>query len=198
MAWIPHPIQLNGVRVRLEPLSEAHFDALIATGADPIIWKHLPFDGSNPEKLRQELRTALLYRAQGTQYPFTIIAQEDNRVVGSTRIFDIFPEHKKLEIGWTWYHPDSWGKGYNTEVKLLMLTYVFEVLGANRAQLKTRDTNVRSRAAIEKIGAKYEGQLRADRVMPDGSVKDTMVFSVIRSEWPEVKARLEEMLSGGQ
>lgn len=195
MSWIPHPTRLMGSIVRLEPLHESHFDDLIRSGADPDIWTHLPFDGSNGEKLRRELGTAIMNRANGTQYPFTIIAQKTGRIIGATRLFDLFPEHKKLEIGWTWYHPDAWGKGYNIEAKLLLLTFLFEELGVNRVQLKTRDTNLRSRAAIEKIGGVYEGHLRADRVMPDGSVRDTMVFSIIKNEWPAAKVRLQNLLA---
>ena len=194
MPWITHPVRLNGKMVRLEPLAEAHIPALIAIGADQAIWTHLPVDGSDAQKLSRELGNAIINRAQGSQYPFTIISQADDRIIGSTRFFDIFPEHKKLEIGWTWYAPDVWGKGYNIECKLLLLGHCFETLFANRVQLKTRDNNARSRAAIEKIGGIYEGLLRSDRVMPDSSVKNTVVYSIIKEEWPEVKAKLKGML----
>ena len=192
--WIPHPTRLSGRLVRLEPLVEAHFPELIAIGADPATWEHLPFDGSDDRKLIQELSVAILSRLQGSQYPFTVIRQSDDRIIGSTRLFDIFPEHRKLEIGWTWYAPQFWGAGYNTECKLLLLQFCFETLQANRVQLKTRQSNERSMKAIEKIGGIYEGLLRSDRVMPDGSVKDTVVFSIIRSEWPELKERLESLV----
>ncbi len=195
MQALPHPIRLSGTLVRLEPLHESHFDALIAAGADPAIWSQLPVDGSDPVRLRRELATAINNRIQGSQYPFTIMAQKDGRIIGGTRLFEILPEHKKLELGWTWYTPTVWGSGYNTECKLLLLTFLFEHLNLNRVQLKTRNTNLRSRAAIEKIGAGYEGTLRADRIMPDGSVRDTMVYSIIRQEWPAVKARLQSLLS---
>ena len=194
MPWLPHPILLQGTLLRLEPLMEPHIAELMYAGADPQIWTHLPFDGSDPEKLQRELRNALLHRAQGTQYPFAIITQQGNQTIGSTRLFDIFPEHKKLEIGWTWYRPDVWGKGYNIECKLLLLAFCFEQLQANRVQLKTRDTNHRSKAAIVKIGGIYEGTLRSDRVMPDGIIRDTVVYSIIKEEWPGVKAALEERL----
>lgn len=195
MPWITHPVLLKGQFVRLEPLAEAHIPRLVAIGADPSIWTHLPFDGTDIQKLTRELGNAILNRAYGNQYPFTIIRQTDDRIIGSTRLFDIFPEHKKLEIGWTWYSPEVWGMGYNIECKWLLLGYCFETLEANRVQLKTRTANVRSRAAIEKIGGVYEGILRSDRVMPDGTVKDTVVFSIIKEEWPEVKRRLEGMMN---
>ncbi len=196
--WLPHPIRLDGRRVRLEPISEAHIPELVRLGADKEIWQHLPTDGSEEGRLSRELRTAILNRAQGTQYAFTVFAKKaDGReaIIGSTRLFDLFPDHKKLEIGWTWYGREAWGGGYNTECKLLLLTFCFETLRCNRVQLKTRTTNLRSRAAIEKIGAAFEGILRADRVMPDGTVRDTVVYSIILPEWPTVKARLEELVA---
>lgn len=194
MSWLPHPIVLSGKLVRLEPLSDSHIPALIQCGAFPEIWAQLPIDGSQPERLRRELGNALLQRMAGTQYPFAIIALDQNRVIGSTRFFDLFPEHRKLEIGWTWYACDCWGKGYNTECKLLLLEYAFEQLRLNRVQFKTRDANLRSRAAIQKIGATYEGCLRKDRVLPDGTVRDTLVYSILDDEWPAVKARLQSLL----
>lgn len=195
MSWLPHPILLSGNLVRLEPLSEAHFPALIECGAAPEIWSQLPVDGSQPGRLRRELGNAVLQRMAGTQYPFVVIAQGDNRVIGSSRFFDLFPDHRKLEIGWTWYAPNAWGKGFNIECKLLLLEYAFEKMQLNRVQFKTRDTNLRSRAAIEKIGARYEGCLRHDRILPDGHVRDTMVYSIVKDEWPEVKDRLTRLLS---
>jgi RimJ/RimL family protein N-acetyltransferase len=176
-------------------LQEAHFDELVRSAADSRIWTHLPVDGNDGDKLRRELITAVLNRTVGSHYPFTVFAQDGNRIIGSTRFFDIIEEHKKLEIGWTWYHPDAWGKGFNTECKLLLLGHAFEVLGANRVQLKTRTTNLRSRAAIEKIGAVYEGTLRADRIGRDGAIRDTVMYSVIAPEWPATRAHLQELLS---
>ncbi len=120
MSWIQHPTRLTGRLIRLEPLEDAHFASLISIGAAAGIWTHLPLDGSDGQKLLSELRTALLYRAQGSQYPFAIIRQSDDQIIGSTRYFDIFPVHRKLEIGWTWYTPDVWGMGLNVESKLLM------------------------------------------------------------------------------
>lgn len=196
MPWIEHPVRLSGRLVRLEPLHESHFDALIKTGAEPAIWTHLPFDGSDGTKLYRELGNAMLQRAGGSQYPFTILRQADDAIIGSTRLFDIFPEHRKLEIGWTWYSPEVWGQGYNLEAKLLLLGYAFDTLQANRVQLKTRDTNTRSRAAIEKIGGIYEGTLRSDRVMPDGSVKNTVVYSIIREDWSAVREHLTRLVAG--
>jgi RimJ/RimL family protein N-acetyltransferase len=190
MKRIEHPITLKGRLVRLEPLQESHFNELIAAAKDPLIWAMLPVDGTDPVKLQIELRNALLHRRTGTQYPFTVIDNASGLAIGSTRLIEIFPEHNKLEIGWTWYARDYWGKGHNLECKLLLLRYCFEVLAVNRVQFKTRDTNVRSRAAIEKIGARFEGVLRKDRVTSDGQVRDTYVFSIINDEWKQAETAL--------
>lgn len=196
MNWIEHPLILEGHLVKLVPLDKSHFAELVAIGSHTEIWEHLPFDGTDSRKLLTELQEALLRRMEGSQYAFTIISKEDgNRVIGSTRLFDIHREHRKLEIGWTWNAPDTWGKGYNTEAKLLLLTYCFEVLGTQRVQLKTRDTNRRSQAAIVKIGAKFEGIMRKDRIAKDGSVRDSYLFSIIDDEWPGVKKLLTDLVS---
>jgi RimJ/RimL family protein N-acetyltransferase len=196
MNWIQHPVELEGVRVRLVPLHQDHFPALAEIAKHRQIWEHLPLDGSDEKTLVQNLGTALLKRAYGEQYPFTAIDKSSGNIFGSTRLFEIFPDHKKLEIGWTWYDPAYWGKGHNLECKLLMLTYCFEILKANRVQLKTRTTNLRSQAAIRKIGAKEEGVLRKDRIMTDGTVKDTILFSIIDEEWADVKVKLQQQING--
>lgn len=194
MVWIQHPVTLKGKLVRLEPLAENHFNELISIAKDARIWENLPVDGTDSAKLQTELRTALLHRSNGSQYPFVIIDNSTGKAIGSTRFLEIFREHKKLEIGWTWYDPAIWGKGHNLECKLLLLTYCFENLHLNRVQLKTRDTNKRSQAAIKKIGGVYEGLLRRDRIMASGQVLDTLVFSIIKEEWPAAKAALIEKL----
>lgn len=195
MSWIPHPVTLENECIKLAPLHPDHFPGLLQVAANKAIWKYLPLDGSDEAILTGNLKQAMLKRAYGEQYPFTAIDKRTNKVFGSTRLFEIFPEHKKLEIGWTWYDPAYWGSGCNIHCKLLLLRYCFETLGANRVQLKTRDTNLRSQAAILKIGAKFEGILRKDRIMPGGEVRDTMIFSIISEEWKDVKAKLEALLS---
>jgi RimJ/RimL family protein N-acetyltransferase len=196
MNWIPHPTILKGALTMLEPLAQAHFESLLRIGGQSEIWTHLPFNGTDAKKLEIELRSALLQRAQGLQYPFAILDRKTDTVIGSTRLFDLHPEHKKLEIGWTWYDPAWWGTGHNTDCKLLLFGFCFEVLQVNRIQLKTRDTNKRSQAAIQKAGGIFEGVLRCDRVMPDGAVRDTMVYSIIRDEWPLLKEQLRKRLAG--
>lgn len=193
---IQHPVILESERVKLVPLQIEHLADLTKIAKSRNIWEHLPLDGSDDVTLISNLKSAILKRAYGEQYPFTVIDKLTNKIFGSTRLFEIFPEHKKLEIGWTWYDPAYWGTGYNIECKLLLLTYCFETLQLNRVQLKTRNTNLRSQAAIKKIGAKLEGILRKDRIMPNGEVRDTIIFSIIDDEWEEVKANLQNMLDG--
>ena len=181
--------------MKLVPLQLEHLPELAKVAQHRTIWEHLPLDGSDEKTLIGNLKTAILKRAYGEQYPFTVIDKTTGNIYGSTRLFELFPEHKKLEIGWTWYDPAYWGSGYNIECKLLLLTFCFETLGVNRVQLKTRNTNLRSQAAIKKIGAKLEGVLRKDRIMPNGEVRDTVMFSIINEEWDEVKANLQNLLT---
>jgi len=192
---IQHPVVLEDEHILLLPLDAAHFDALIAIGQAPEIWTHLSIDGFMPDVLMTELKAALIKRATREQYPFTIVDKRTGAIIGSTRMYNVFPEHRKLEIGWTWYSPDYWGTGCNTACKLLLLTYCFETLGTVRVQLQTREQNLRSRAAIEKLGAKLEGILRNDRIRKDGISRNTALFSIIDSEWPAVKQGLQQQLT---
>jgi RimJ/RimL family protein N-acetyltransferase len=196
MSWLQTPIVLQGQRVRLEPLASSHFPGLMAIAAAKEIWTHLSIDGSDSELLQQELKSALLRRAAGEQYPFVIIDMLKGRLIGSTRFYNIYPEHRKLEIGWTWYDPAYWGTGYNIECKYLLLRYCFETLKAVRVQFQAGEQNLRSRAAIQKIGAKFEGILRKERIRSNGTVRNTAMFSIIDEEWEGVKGMLESKLNG--
>jgi RimJ/RimL family protein N-acetyltransferase len=135
----------------------------------------------------------LIEREKGTQYPFVVIHKQENKIIGSTRLLDIHPAHKKLEIGWTWLHPGYWASAINLECKLLLLTYCFENFKANRVQLKTDENNLRSRKAIAKIGAHYEGILRNDQVRDNGTIRSTAYFSILNSEWENVKSNLSSL-----
>lgn len=194
MNWIQQPITLEGKHTRLVPLSEKYFEELMALAADKAIWTHLPADRSDRAVMQTELKSAILKRLSGEQYPFVIIDKMTDNVIGSTRFMDMHPEHKKLEIGYTWYTPDYWGKGYNTECKLLMLTYCFEALNTIRVQLVTKEQNLRSRAAIQKIGATFEGILRNERIQQNGP-RNTAMYSIIDAEWPHVKKMLTEKVN---
>lgn len=191
MNWIQHPVILEGEKVRLVPLESAHIAALLEVAKDERIWEHISgFNGADIEKISLHLKSAILKRASGEQYPFTVIDKTGNKIIGSTLFHNIFPEHRKLEIGWTWYDPAYWRTGYNRECKLLLLTYCFETLKTIRVQLQTDETNLRSRTAILGIGGTYEGTLRNERIRASGTFRNTAMYSIIVDEWPEVKAKL--------
>jgi RimJ/RimL family protein N-acetyltransferase len=190
MTWIQHPVSLLGKSVSLLPLDESHFETLISLSKDQRIWQHYAIDGSNTQKLKSSLEVALSERKNGRQYPFVIVLKSENKIVGSTRFLDIQPIHKKIEIGWTWLHPDYWGTSINLECKLLLLTYCFEELKAKRVQLKTDENNIRSRKAIEKIGGVFEGILRNDLIRDNGTNRNSAYYSIIDCEWKDAKHKL--------
>lgn len=194
MNWIQHPVILESKRIKIVPLEEKYINELVTVASDPEIWAHLPIDGSDADAMRTELKAALLKRFTGEQYPMVVIDKNTYDVIGATRLFNIYPEHLKLEIGWTWYKPAFWGTGYNTECKLLLLTHCFETLKAARVQFQTSAANKRSQAAIQKIGGKPEGLLRKDRVRRN-EARDTLIYSIIDDEWPEVKQMLTQKIS---
>ena len=139
---------------------------------------------------------ALDDRQAGKQFPFVIIHKETSKIIGSTRLKDIRPEHRGIEIGWTWLHPDYWATGINEECKLLLLTFCFEDLKAIRVQLKTDENNLRSRKAIQKIGGTFEGILRQDLIRENGTIRTTAYFSLLDHEWPEKKINLKQLAYG--
>lgn len=190
MNWIQHPVILEGERVKLVPLDHAHFDELIAVGRQEKIWEHISINGADSERLVLHLKSAILKRSTGEQYPFTVIDKLSGKIIGSTFLHNIFPEHRKLEIGWTWYDPAYWRTGYNRECKLLLLTYCFETLKAVRVQLQTDENNTRSRTAILGIGATFEGVMRKERIRANGTFRNTAMYSIIDDEWPASRTLL--------
>ncbi|MBX2907449.1 MAG: GNAT family N-acetyltransferase [Taibaiella sp.] len=194
MNWIQHPVVLEGERVRLVPLERQHFTELVNVANDARIWEYTSIDGTDENRIRRHLESAVLKRGTGEQYPFTVIDRQSGRIIGSTMFHNIFPEHRKLEIGWTWYDPAFWRTGYNRECKLLLLTHCFEVMNTIRVQLVTDETNWRSRQAILGIGASMEGILRNDRIRENGKFRNTVVYSIVCDEWHEVKSALESKL----
>lgn len=188
----PERIVLEGRFVRLEPLDERHRDDLLAAAAeDPATWRYMSSDLS----VGAGAWPAYLADARRPEYvAWATIERDSNRAVGSTRFGDIAPEHGRVEIGWTWIAPSHQRTAVNTEAKLLQLTYAFDELGATRVALKTDGRNLRSQAAIERLGAVREGALRRHIRMPDGFMRDTVYYSILSDEWPAVKARLEERL----
>lgn len=195
MNWIKHPVILQGEFVKLIPLERVHFPELLIVGANPKIWEFISINGADPETLKRHLESAILKRAAGEQYPFTVICNRTGSIIGCTMFHNIFPEHRKLEIGWTWYHPDYWRTGYNRECKLLLLTYCFEVLNTIRVQFVTDENNIRSHKAILGIGATFEGVLRNERIRANGAYRNTAMFSIINSEWHLVKTKLDTAIT---
>lgn len=145
--------------------------------------------------LRRWFETALANAEAGTERPFATIDRASGRAIGSSRFLSIVPEHRRLEIGWTWVATAYQRTGANREAKLLQLTHAFETLGANRVEFKTHSRNERSRTALAGMGATFEGVFRSHMIMPDGSIRDSAYFSVIAEEWPRVKAGLVASLA---
>jgi RimJ/RimL family protein N-acetyltransferase len=183
---------LTGRFVRLEPLAEGHREGLRAAN-DPAIWTHLSMRGYGPD-FDIYFDTARQMHESGAHIVFCVRRLADNRLVGTTRFAEIVPAHKRVEIGYTWYTPAAQASAVNPECKLLLLTHAFDA-GANRVELRTDSRNARSRAAIAKLGAKQDGILRAHMVLHDGYIRDSVFFSIIRSEWPDVRAGLEARLA---
>ena len=190
----PERVTLMGRQVCLEPIEDRHRDDLLAAAAqDPATFRYLFVD------LSAGLAAWDAYLADAVKPEHVTWATVDaasGRAVGSTRFLDIAPEHGRLEIGWTWIAPSHQRTAVNTEAKLLQLTYAFDELGANRIALKTDLRNERSQAAIARIGGVREGVLREQFRMPDGYMRSSVYFSILASEWPAVKARLEARLAG--
>lgn len=192
--WILHPTILEGTHVELIPLEKEHFEELYAAAADKDLWTLIPTDGSDKAIFYKNYKLALSERDNGNQYPFVIRHKETQKLIGSTRFFEIYPSDKKLEIGWTWITKEFWGSFVNLECKLLLLTYCFEVLKTNRVQLKTKDDNLRSRKAIEKIGGVFEGILRKDKIQNNGTTRNAAYYSILDDEWNTAKQKIETLI----
>ena len=193
----PQPVVLEGAHVRLEPLGEQHRADLEAAAAeDPTTFRYM---GTNIAAHGWDtwLREALDGVAAGRYVAWATVDRASGRAVGSTRFGDISPADGRVEIGWTWIAPSHQRTAANTEAKLLQLRYAFDELGATRVALKTDGRNLRSQAAIERMGGVREGVLRRHMRLPDGYLRDTVYYSILAEEWPAVKARLEERLARG-
>jgi RimJ/RimL family protein N-acetyltransferase len=187
----PKPVVLEGRVVRLEPLRLDHAQDLAAVACDDEIWRYMPLrTPSSIGDVRAMIEDALSRARDGSEVPFATVVRESGRAIGSTRYIDIRRAHRGLEIGWTWIGREWQRTAVNTECKLLLIEHAFETLGALRVQLKTDARNVRSQRAIERIGAQREGVLRAHMILPDGFVRDSVMYSITSAEWPRVKAAL--------
>lgn len=189
------PARLLGSIVRLEPLSEAHVPDLAVAGQDKSIWKYLPYGNINTEaKMSEHVKMLLARAARGTDLPFAVVLLESNKPIGCSRYLEIREDHRALEIGGTWYGQAYQRSGVNTECKYLLIKHAFETLGCIRVQFKTDARNQRSQISLERIGAVKEGTLRRQMITADGHIRDSIYYSIIESEWPSVKANLEEKL----
>ena len=185
---------LDSQRVRLEPLTEAHLSALEDVAFDERIWRYMMTRVRTRDDLQGWIEAALRAQETGNVLPWVTVLKSEGRVVGSTRFLDLDLMNKTVEIGHTWIAPGYQGAGVNPEAKLLQLRYAFEELGLNRVALKTHHENLQSQAAMRKMGAVEEGTFRNHYVMPDGSARHSVWFSIVRDEWPGVRARLEDRL----
>jgi RimJ/RimL family protein N-acetyltransferase len=192
--WVS-PVTLQGQCVRLEPLKEIHIPGLTEIGKGQDFWNFMLYGRMETEEDMRNWVLDIMSRAdKGTDQPFAVIHLASGRVAGATRYLNIVPNDRGLEVGGTWYGLDFQRTVVNTECKYLLFTHAFEVLKCIRLQIKTDLRNVRSQKAIERIGAKKEGILRNHMILSDGRYRDSVFYSVIDSEWPDVKKRLEEML----
>ncbi|WP_250476476.1 GNAT family N-acetyltransferase [Caballeronia sp. INML1] len=187
--WI-EPVTLEGEHVRLVPLTAGHEQALTAAASDGELWKLWYTFVPSPDKTRVYIDTALDMRERLGALAFAVIDAKTGDVVGSTRYFNVDEANRRLEIGHTWYARRVQKTALNTEAKLLLLTHAFEKLDAIAVEFRTHFMNHASRAAIARLGAKQDGILRNHQIGRDGVLRDTVVFSIIQSEWPAVRANL--------
>jgi RimJ/RimL family protein N-acetyltransferase len=181
------PVTLEGKHVRLEPLSVLHIPALYAVGQFRELWEWTTTAVHSEADMEQYVRNALNEQAAGTVLPFSIFERTDGKIVGSTRFGNIDHSNRKVEIGWTWITPAWQRTAVNSESKLLMLTHAFETWGCIRVEFKTDENNRKSRDAITRIGATEEGILRNHMITQGERFRNSVYFSIIESEWPQVK-----------
>lgn len=193
-SWVT-PVTLVGTRIRMEPLAERHLEDLARVAFDPAVWRWTIARPMDDAGLRAWLDQALTNAAAGVEVPFATVDLAEGRAIGSSRFMTIAPEHRRVEIGWTWVGTAYQRTGANREAKLLQLTHAFETLGAERVEFKTHARNLASRAALLGIGATFEGVLRHHTIMPDGSNRDSAFYGVLAGEWPGVKASLAAKLA---
>jgi RimJ/RimL family protein N-acetyltransferase len=189
------PVTLTGDLVRLEPLAESDVDELVAAASDGRLWELWYTAVPTPEAMAADVARRLAERDAGTLVPFTVRRADTGAVIGSTNYMNIEPEAPRLEIGGTWNARSAQRSGTNSESKLLLLGHAFEQLGAIAVEFRTHWHNRQSRTAIAALGAKQDGVLRNHRRLPDGSLRDTVVFSILESEWPAVRAGLVSRLA---
>jgi N-acetyltransferase len=188
------PKLIEGKRIKLFPMELSHSEQLFECGRYKEIWTYFPNKMDSLNDMIKFIESALQDKETGIEYPFVVYDKELHKIVGSTRFLNISVPNRNLEIGYTWYSPEVWRTRVNTECKYELLRYCFEEFKAVRVQLKADVRNERSNKAIERIGAFKEGVLRQDRILENGFIRSANIYSIIHSEWSEVKHRLEEYL----
>ena len=191
----PRPITLEGYGMRLEPLTADHHDALQAASADGELWELWFTSVPEPDRVGEYIARALDGQAQGHMLPWVVRELRSNTIAGTTRYHDIVPEIDRVEIGWTWY-AKRWQRTHvNTACKLLLFEHAFDSLGCKVVGLRTDNFNYASQRAIERLGAKRDGVLRHHQARRDGTVRDSYMYSVLATEWPDVRRHLRLRLS---
>jgi RimJ/RimL family protein N-acetyltransferase len=190
------PVTLDGQTVRLEPLSFSHVPELTLVGTDEGIWRFMVYGKIEREAdMRGWVKDMLARQSAGGDIPFAVVSKDCGKAIGATRYMNIRRSDRALEIGGTWYGVAYQRTGVNTECKYLLLRHAFETLGCIRVQLKTDARNLRSQRSIERIGAIREGVLRNHMILPDGTVRDSVYYSIVASEWSQVKVHLESLMA---
>ena len=188
---------LEGRVVRLEPLGPEHEIGLWKASRDPKTWRWLSVvQPLTRESWKAFHEQALAAAAAGTEIPFATVSQETGEPIGSTRYLALRPEHRSLEIGWTWLHPSAWGTGANAEAKLLQLEHAFDVLGCRRVEFKTDALNERARAGLASVGGVFEGIHRKHMLVRNGENRDSAWYAIVDDDWPSARAHIERRLAG--
>lgn len=189
------PVTLEGTHVRLEPVRLDHVAALWRIGAHDDIWRYMPYTLRSEADMHSFMAAELRKQQDGLAFRFVTFAKASAEPVGSTSYLNIDRQHCRLEIGGTWITPAWQRSAINTEAKYLQLSHAFERLGCVRVEFKTDSLNVKSRQALARLGAVEEGTLRNHMIMPDGRRRHSVYFSIVESEWPDVKSRLERLMA---
>jgi RimJ/RimL family protein N-acetyltransferase len=193
MAWL-EPVTLQGPHARLEPLSSHHCDGLTEAVRDGELWKLWYTFVPKPEDMRKEIDRRLCLQASGSMLPWTVF-DADGKIAGMTTYMNVDTPNRRVEIGSTWYAKRVQRSALNTQCKLLMLAHAFEQLDCIAVEFRTHFFNHQSRRGIERLGAKLDGILRNHMIAPNGTLRDTVVYSIVASEWPTVKAHLDYQLN---
>ena len=189
------PFSLTGKHVILEPMEEAHIDPIYQASLPSEIWEWSATTILSYEDAKNYVHEGMACRLMGKHHPFAVIDRHSKTVIGSTSLRNIEFYHQTVEIGSTWYHPSKWRTAVNTECKYLLLQHAFEKWAMNRVEFRTDELNERSRNAISRLGAKEEGLFRMEKKLNNGRIRNTMVYSILKEEWPQIKHKLEHFMS---